>query len=406
MRSLILSVLLGAALLAAPSRPKLDADRWSLTADLECGNARVIERVGRNHFAIAPREDPIPVEVQKTGPISNYVVYVEVANLESQPRELTLDVIIPAWLIRDKFDYFLRKAYLLRAPDRLDYYELAPDRHTSLEDRMRLRIAFAARERKIVATAPAYPYSEMRRKLETLERQSNGKARIREIGRSVEGRPILALETGDKEKPRAVFSATFQPGEPSAWAILAMAEAALFDAELSHFQQEYDLAFIPMTNPDGVFWGSNNVNGKGEIVLLGFDAEALAKPGNEEAKVLWKYLEPKPPAVMLEFHFLTLPNHPIPRPYVFIPSLYSDADRRAAGTSLVRRLERLTGAPEGKPIPADHPMWQHLVTFNAIRSWNTVSTLYQNTGPKTSWRQAQRRGVEVMRVALDPHYMK
>ena len=80
----------------------------------------------------------------------------------------------------------------------------------------------------------------------------------------MEGRAILSLETGDKARPRAVFSATFQPGEPSAWAILAMAEGVLFDAELTRFQEEYDLSFMPMTNPDGVARGSNNVNSKGE----------------------------------------------------------------------------------------------------------------------------------------------
>jgi hypothetical protein len=222
----------------------------------------------------------------------------------------------------------------------------------------------------------------------------------------VEGRPILSLEAGDKTKPRAVFSSTFQPGEPGAWAILAMAESVLFDGELQHFQEEYDLDFVPMTNPDGVVHGSNNVNSKGEIVLLGFDEESQRGPGFEEAKVLWKYLVPKPPSVMIEFHFLTLPNHPLPRPYVFAPGLYRDPERRRLGTAFMRRLERLSGANEGPVIPENHPMWKHLVTYNAVLNWNTLATLYQNTGPKTSYRQAQRRGVEVMRVALDPTYMQ
>ncbi|MSU51158.1 MAG: hypothetical protein EXS37_19065 [Opitutus sp.] len=393
-------------LLAATDGPKLEADRWLLQADIECGNARIIERSGSSHFQVAPREDPVPIEVQKKGPISNFVVYIEVTNLDAQPREITIDVVIPPWLIQARFDYFLRKAYLLRSPDDLEYYELAPERHASLPDRMRLRIDFAAGERKIISTTPAYPYSAMRKKLEALERRSNGKARIQAIGRSAEDRPILVLEAGDKTKPRAVFVATFQSGEPSAWAILAMAEAALADPELTHFQQEYDLAFVPMTNPDGVVHGCNNVNGKGEIVLLGFSPEARGKAGNHEAKVLWKYLEAKPPVALIDFHFLALPNHTRPRPYVFIPTLYTDPRGREAGASLVRRLERLTAAPEGKPIAENHPMWQHLLSFNAVRSWNTATALYQNTGPMVSHRQAQRRGVEVMRVALDPEYMK
>ena len=253
MRTSFLFLLGAGCLLAAePAGPKLEADRWLLRADVECGNARIIERTGSSHFQIAPREDPVPIEVQKKGPISNFVVYVEVTNLESQPREITIDVLIPTWLIQARFDYFLRKTYLQRSPDELEYFELAPERHTSLPDRMRLRVDFAAGERKVISTTPAYSYSQMRKQLETMERRSNGKARIQVIGRSGGDRPILVLETGDKSKPRAVFSATFQPGEPSAWAILAMAKAALFDPELAHFQQKYDLAFVPMPNPDGV----------------------------------------------------------------------------------------------------------------------------------------------------------
>src|ERR1051325_3118764 len=105
MRDIFLSLLTVAALAPQPPGPKLSEDNWSIRADIECGNARVIERIGADHFAVAPREDPVPIEVQKTGPISNYVVYVEVENLASKPREITLDVLIPEWLIRDKFDY-------------------------------------------------------------------------------------------------------------------------------------------------------------------------------------------------------------------------------------------------------------------------------------------------------------
>ncbi|MBM3737645.1 MAG: hypothetical protein FJW39_17840 [Acidobacteria bacterium] len=38
------------------------------------------------------------------------------------------------------------------------------------------------------------------------------------------------------------------------------------------------------------------------------------------------------------------------------------------------------------------------------KQWNTVATLCQNTGPLTSRQQARRRGVKVMRAALDPNY--
>jgi hypothetical protein len=51
--------------------PKLEADGWLLNAAIECGNAEQLKRVDQSHFSLAPREDPLPIEVQKTGPISN-----------------------------------------------------------------------------------------------------------------------------------------------------------------------------------------------------------------------------------------------------------------------------------------------------------------------------------------------
>lgn len=393
------------ALAKIPEKPHLTADQWSITSDVECGNARIIERVEASHFALAPREDPIPVEVQKTGPISSYCLYVEIANLAPEAREITLDVLIPEWLITYKFDYFLRKTYLLRSTTDLNYENLAADRQTNLPDKVRLRIPFKPLQHLILSTTPAYPYSEVVKKLAELDRESNGKARLKDIGVSSEGRTIHSLETGDTTKPRAVFTATLQPGEPSAWALLAMAASVLMDSSFQHFQKEYDLAFIPMPNPDGVVDGSNNVNGLGEFALLGFSAEARDESKYEEAKVLWKYLAEKPPSILVDFHFLSLPNHNIPRPYD-LTLLYTDSERRQSATSLVRRLERLTGASEGKPIRDQESFRKHLLACNVIREWNTVATLYQNTGPKTSHEQAQENGIKVLRVALDPEYMR
>jgi hypothetical protein len=386
-------------------KPYLTADDWYITSDVECGNARIIERVEANHFALGPREDPIPVEVQKTGPISNYCLYVEIANLAPKAREITLDVLIPEWLIQYKFDYFLRKDYLLRSTTDLNYKNLPADRQSNLPDRVRLRIAFESEQRLILSTTPAFPYSEVVKRLKNLERESNGNARLKEIGLSAEGRAIHSLETGDKTKPRAVFTATLQPGEPSAWGLLAMARSVLMDPSLRRFQKEYDLAFVPMPNPDGVVDGSNNVNGLGEVALLGFSAEARAEAKYDEAKVLWKYLSAKPPSILVDFHFLSLPNHRIPRPYD-LTLLYTDPERRLLATSLVRRLERLTGASEGTPIRDQESFRKHLLACNVIREWNTVATLYQNTGPRTSHQQAQENGIKVLRVALDPAYMR
>ena len=220
-----------------------------------------------------------------------------------------------------------------------------------------------------------------------------------EIGRSLENRSILSLETGDLAKPRVVFAATLQPGEPAAWAILAMTESVV--ATRADYAAHFNLGFVPITNPDGVVGGMCNVNSKGEIAMLAFRDIAAGRPAPHEAVVLWHYLEKKPPVAFIDFHFLRLPNHRVPSLYVYDPSLYSEASRRDLAERQARALERLSGIAPRRPIGRDHPMWQHLATYNSILRWNTVANLYQYTGPQTSYKKAQTRGIEVMRTVLD-----
>jgi hypothetical protein len=259
--------------------------------------------------------------------------------------------------------------------------------------------SIAPRERKILSTVAVYPYSEMVTKLEELARLSGGKTKVVEIGKSVEGRPILALEAARLDKPRIVFAASLQPGEPGAWAILAMAESIVRGSTTAAVD-EFDLAFVPITNPDGVVRGMCNVNSKGEIAFLGFQDAAQGRDAPLEAKHLWEYLRQRPPAAFVDFHILRLPNHSKPAAYNFDPQLYSDPARRTLAATLRDRLLALSGAKPGSIISRQSPLWPGLATFNAIVQWNTVANLYQNTGPETSHKQAQTRGVEVMQTVL------
>lgn len=407
-RALILTLMALACLYAPPTthgaaphlqNATLRSDGWTVTAEVECGNAAWIKRIDKDHFALAPREDPLPIEVQMTGPISNYAVYVAITNDHTERRQIQLDVVIPAWLIEHGFDYFLRKHYMIRPVDCLRWEPIPVTGQHDGKDRVHLSIDFAPGECKVVSTIAVYPYSLAMAKLRRLAEASAGRARVVEIGRSIEDRPILSLESGNPGKPRMVFASSLQPGEPGAWAILSMAEEIV--SEHPEYAADFHLAFIPITNPDGVVRGMCNVNSRGEIAMLGFRDIAADRPGPHEAEVLWMYLEKEPPMAFIDFHFLRLPNHRVPSVYVFDPSLYSDAGRRDLAEKQARGLESLSGIPPRRPIKRDHLMWQRLATFNAIVQWNTVANLYQYTGPKTSYKKAQIRGVEVMQTVLE-----
>ncbi|MBM3465826.1 MAG: hypothetical protein FJX76_27365 [Armatimonadetes bacterium] len=377
----------------------IQTDGIVVTGNLEGGNADGLRAVGPGHVACEPREDPIPHEVQVTGPISCYVVCAQARNTTAQPRTLTLDVEIPRWLIEARFDYFLRKTFWTRPQGSLQWSPLEPE---ILDDRSRLRVALQPGETRVLASVAHYPYSQCCRSLEELATEHPDIARLREIGRSVEGRPILALDTGQPGSPRrAVFTGTSQPGEPAAWAVLAMAAAILKRPGLQHWLKGAEISFVPQPNPDGIVMGACNANARGEMVFVGFEDAAEGRPSATEALALWGHLSTSPPAVYVDFHLLPLPNHPLPRPYVFGLDLYTDPARRAQARRLADRLIQISGCPPPPIIPVGDPLWRNLATYQAAARWNAASFLYQYTGPTTSHVLAQQRGQEVMQAALE-----
>src|SRR5205823_9884423 len=65
---------------------------------------------------------------------------------------------------------------------------------------MRRALAFLLLLRAATATAAGYPrFDEVAARLHELARSSGGRARVVELGRSVQGRPILALVVGTAE---------------------------------------------------------------------------------------------------------------------------------------------------------------------------------------------------------------
>ena len=384
------------------------ADRGlSASAEIECGSAAHIELLDTDRVLVEPGEDAIPREMQVQGPISCYNACIGLRNEDDERRHLTVEVRIPRWLIEGGFDHFLRRRYVMTALEdsgatrprpALEWRMVAPERQRDRADSVEVDLSVRRGEAVVLSSVEHYPMTTCNERLREIASHSD--SRLRTIGRSAQGRPVFSLDVGHEDAPRrAVFTGTFQPGEPAAWGVMPMIDAAL---EGGWWLDEYLISFIPQPNPDGIFLGRCNVNARDELVAFGFDEAAAG--GNvcpQEVQVLWDDFSARPPAVYVDFHFLRNPDHPYTKPYFIDPAVYQSGEVAEAARVVNGRLMEISGAERPFEVPIGHPLWRGLATYQAATQLDAVSFLYQYTGPTTSIAGAREVGPQVMLAALE-----
>jgi len=367
-------------------------DAIEISNDLECGNADFIHPVAEGRAEIGPRDDGIPHEMQVKGPISCYNVCVRLKNTTGRPQRVTLDIVIPQWLIEAGFGHFLRKEYFVRSVDDLSWQEVPARDATSLPDRMRFEIELGANEERVFSSVPHYPYSHCVERLRALA-AAHAEAKLVETGRSVQGRSVWALEIGDgKRRPRVLVTATLQPGEPAAWAVMAMAEWLLDSPSRGDILSRFGIDFVPEPNPDGNVMGLCNVNGEGEIAHFGFRDAAEGRDCPAETRNLWDYLSASPPLGYMDFHTLHAPNHPVPMVIFCESSAHADPVRRALAERTAKHVAAASGHKLIDDRPVDHPLLGGIAVCQATKRHGSVSYVEQFTGPQATLAALKRRG--------------
>ncbi len=379
----------------------------AVSADIECGSAQGIDLSRAGRVSFAPHEDAVPGEVQVKGPISCYNACVALRNEAGEPRDITVEVRIPRWLIEAGFGYFLCKEYLVAPLEEgegplphpaLGWRQVPPARRRDRESSVEIDLSLDPGDAIVLSSVEHYPVTACNDRLGELA--THPRAELGVIGRSVQGRPILALEAGREDAPRrAVFTGTLQPGEPSAWAVVAMIESVLEGD--GRWLDEWRLGFIPQTNPDGIYLGRCNTNARDELVAFGFEEAASGQLCPQEVRVLWDYLLSMEPAVYVDFHFLRQPNHPYTKPYFIDPAIYEAPEVARAAVALNERYMKLSGADRPFSVAIGDEMWRGLAAYQVAAQLDAVSFLYQYTGPTTSLEGAQKIGPLVMVAALE-----
>jgi len=371
---------------------ELDGD-LEITSAFECGKGENFIRQGKDHFSMELGTDPIPVS--EAVPVRG--VCVQVTNYGDTRRQARLDVIVHPilremnWSYGVKSDYFIKRAGT--------WTQMPVEKTVPGENIYRLLIDVGPGERVVVSNEIPYPWSELAGDIQQLADGHPDRVLLRSYGVSVQGRDLPVLTFGEREgAPRLAFSCTPQPGEPAAWAVMAIADfLASDDPDAEEILSRFVVDLLPMTNPDGVVAGWNKINAQGVQPLFEFEKVVAGESDCPEAVLEWEWLTSHVPEAFAELHVLIkrCADRP-PQPYVVDRALYSSQERRA----LARRMDlAVIGLdPDGafRNIEVNDAVWKTMLCYQLAKQQDTMAYLYQIMG--LSIERTQARAVHLLRA--------
>ena len=241
-----------------------------------------------------------------------------------------------------------------------------------------------------------WPYTEMVAWLGTL----GDKARVREIGRSFQDRPIYAVEMGREGAPCIVNAQTPQPSEMGHLACKAMIDFLCSDdPEAAQILQSFRVCFVPMTNPDGSVLGYGVSDAQGRFT--GFEGHLAANDDPDtppEMVTLWSYLKEQKPWLYWDWHsnnWHTRPGHMLIR---YRHELIEDAALRRLWDDLEDRLLTLPNTYHENWTSHTEGPYQVILGFQAVTRLGIISCMIKHHD-KYPLEQSQEHAIACLKIA-------
>ena len=161
----------------------------------------------------------------------------------------------------------------------------------------------------VVNTVPLR-YSDLMTWTKAMKDKHGDRLEVGAVGKSVEGRdiPFLRIRKRGKKLPKLFVLAGQHSSEfGGIWGCEGIVEYALSQiAEAREITDHFDLALVPMVNPDGNVHGNSGANAEQLDVNICNDFKGAAEgklPRTHENRLLWKWLcSTFPPCASLHFH--------------------------------------------------------------------------------------------------------
>ncbi len=328
----------------------------TIDADYETGSAGEIRKTGPCAYEAVPLPENVPdwflealqVHFQGAGVPREYACAVRVASAASESRPVTLRFVFS----KTRGHTYMRPPYWIHRDGR---WRPIPDDATAFVQNTHVDLTFdlAPGESVKLANKPYPETGQVAAAMEDLVTASDIFS-IRELGRTAQGRPILALETAPRDET-IVVGATMQPAEPAARPVLAVAHYLTSRSDLAtRLLDRFRFAFLPMPNPDGAAGGRSLTNALGEVPMFSFGRLLVGEPAPVETRAVWACMETLKPSAYVEFHthYQAHTAHKLnPLSLDWFPPARHDVVRRVdAALTAINADWRMTPIERGMPL--------------------------------------------------------
>jgi hypothetical protein len=373
-------------------------DSTLLATDFESGNGTDLRRLGPDHYAV--RLETEPGEHAYSG--NGYYLCLGARNRRPEARSIVLRVTAPT-LPQWRWAAQMQHMILRRGGEwtQLDPRAISPIEGSGDTVDVALPLPAGGESDGVVFVSNYHwwPYSEVVAWLRGLPAD---RARVTELGRSFQGRPIYAVEIGrdDPAAPCIVQTQTPQPAEMGSLACRAMVEFLCSDEpEAAAIRQRFRLCFIPMTNPDGTVLGYGVSDAQGHFPYFEGHLAATGDPGaTPETVLVWRYLSEHRPWLFWEWHsnhWSRRPGHMLLR---YAHDLIEDPQRRQVWDTLEERLLTLPDTHHSGWTSYTEGVYQNSMGFQAVTRLGVIACMIKQHD-KFPLAQSRAHAVDCLRHA-------
>jgi hypothetical protein len=259
------------------------------------------------------------------------------------------------------------------------------------------KLLIKSNEKIFIANFPPKSYNKIR--AEFTELSTKTKANKINIGKTTQGRDIIAYEYGDiNNKPTILFVSGFHPPERDTIAIGAIMERFLDKQWRDKVLRNYSFSFIPILNPDGF---ANSMQGS-NIKEINFHWKFFGNSMEDcpEAHNIWEYCMKLKPIVFFDFHAFTFQNNS-PRPYLIPDGYYISKKGRAIQKYYNSSLSKLCGLGKNNSIRNEVILAPNLLATGLRDKFGTVTAPKFHLHMKDGIEKTKEMAVNCLDIILD-----